>query len=231
MASTARRRRRSWKKTLLWVIGGAIVLFVVIQFVPYGRTSHTNPPATNPFQWSDPQAKALATKACYDCHSNKTDWWWATNIAPFSWLVQHDVDTARGIANFSEYAGLPSTEEFNHAVNDNMPPLQYTLMHPSAKLTDAEKLALVDGYQSAFAANSGGASGGQSSTPTTAPMAAGTADGASLVQSRCGACHGAPTSYHAGSTAEAQALIENMIQQGASVSPAEEQALIAYFTR
>jgi hypothetical protein len=31
--------------------------------------------------------------------------------------------------------------------------------------------------------------------------------------------------------AEAQALIENMIQQGASVSASEEQALIAYFTR
>ena len=60
MTSPTRRRRRSWKKTLLWMIGTAIVLFVLIQFVPYGRTSHTNPPATNPFKWSDPQAKALA---------------------------------------------------------------------------------------------------------------------------------------------------------------------------
>jgi len=230
MASTTRRRRRSWKKTLLWVIGAAIALFVFIQFVPYGRTSHTNPPATNPFQWSDPQAKALAKAACYDCHSNQTDWWWATNIAPFSWVVQHDVDQARGIANFSEYAGLPSADQFAHAVTDNMPPIQYTLLHPNAKLSDAEKQALIAGYQNAFAANSGGASGGgQSSTP--APTAADSAGGASLVQSRCGTCHGAPTSYHAGSAAEAQALIENMIQQGASVSPAEEQALIAYFTR
>ena len=80
--------------------------------------------------------------------------------------MQHDVDTARGIANFSEYAGLPSAEEFAHAVTDNMPPLQYTLIHPSAKLTDAEKQTLVDGYQSSFAANNGGTSGGgQSSTP------------------------------------------------------------------
>ena len=217
MANTTRRRGRSWKKTLSWVVGIGVVVVILIQFVPYGRTNHTNPPATNPFKWSDPQAAALAKTACYDCHSNKTDWWWATNIAPMSWLVQKDVDEARGIANFSEYAGVPSAEQFRHAVTDNMPPLQYRLIHPDARLSDAEKQTLIAGYESSFAANRGTSGGGQSSTPATGPTAADAAEGASLVQSRCSTCHQPPTSYHAGSEAEAQALIENMIQRGATV--------------
>jgi hypothetical protein len=69
---------RSWKKILLWVIGIGVVVFLLIQLVPYGRSSHTNPPATSPFQWADPQAEAIAKSSCYDCHSNETEWWWAT---------------------------------------------------------------------------------------------------------------------------------------------------------
>jgi hypothetical protein len=224
--TTTRRRGRSWKKILLWVIGIAVVGFILIQFVPYGRTSHTNPPATNPFKWADPQAGALAKAACYDCHSNKTEWWWATNIAPMSWLVQHDVDDARGNLNFSEWAGFPSAAQFSDAVTGNMPPLQYTLIHPSAKLSDAQKQTLIDGYSSSIAANGGGSSSGQAPSSTSA-----TADATAIVSDRCGTCHQAPVTYHAGSAAEAQALIDNMVQQGATVTPQEEQALIAYFTR
>ena len=111
MASTTSARRRSWKKTLLWVIGIAVVVFILIQFVPYGRSSHTNPPASNPFKWTDPQAEAIAKKSCYDCHSNETKWWWATNIAPFSWLVQRDVDGGRARLNFSEWTRQPGCGE------------------------------------------------------------------------------------------------------------------------
>ena len=86
MASTARRPGRSWKWIVLWAIV-AFGVFGLIQPVPYGRQP-LQPAASNPFQWTDPQAEALAKKSCYDCHSNETNWWWATSIAPFSWLVQ-----------------------------------------------------------------------------------------------------------------------------------------------
>ena len=151
-------RERSWTKILLWVIGIAVVLFIVIQFIPYGRSSHSNPAVTNPFPWTDPQAEAIARQSCYDCHSNETDWWWATNIAPFSWLVQRDVDGGRSHLNFSEWDGQPSAADIQEAVNGEMPPFQYTLIHPSAKLTDAEKQTLVQGYQAGVAA-AGGSSG------------------------------------------------------------------------
>ena len=40
----AGKRRRSWKKIALWVIGVLVIIFAVIQAIPYGRTGHTNPP-------------------------------------------------------------------------------------------------------------------------------------------------------------------------------------------
>ena len=174
MAKTAKRGARSWKRILLWVIGIAVVLFIVIQFVPYGRSSHSNPTATNPFKWTDPQAEAIAKTSCYDCHSNETKWWWATNIAPFSWLVQSDVDGGRARLNFSEFDGLPPAEELQGVVQEGeMPPFQYTIIHPGAKLTDAQKQTLIKGYAAGLAA-SGASSGGQpepqsSATPTSTP--------------------------------------------------------------
>jgi hypothetical protein len=222
MASTAGRPRRSWTRILLWAIGIAIVVFLLIQLVPYGRSSHTNPPASNPFPWTDPQAEAIARESCYDCHSNETEWWWATNVAPFSWLVQRDVDGGRGEFNFSEWDGQPSPEEISEAIDGKMPPFQYTLIHPDAKLTDAEKQTLVRGYAAGIAASSGASGGGSASSQAVA-----------VVGRRCGSCHEADRalSYRAGEAAEAQALIDDMIQRGAQVTPQEQQALVQYFTQ
>ncbi len=234
MASTAGRPGRSWKRILLWAIGIAAVVFVLIQLVPYGRSSHSNPPATNPFQWTDPQAEAVARESCYDCHSNETEWWWATNIAPFSWLVQRDVDEGRSQLNFSDWTGQPSAGEVEGVVSEGeMPPIQYTLIHPGAKLTDAEKQTLVQGYAAGIAASGGGSSGGQPEATPSATPSSGAGGAVAIIDQRCSACHPADRalSFRAGSTAEAQALIDNMIQRGAQVTPEEQQALIQYFTQ
>ena len=145
------KRRRSRKRIALWVIGILVLVFAVMQAVPYGR-DHTNPPATNPFVWTDPQAETIARNSCYDCHSNDTDWWWATNIAPFSWLVQADVEGGRRHLNFSEYGGGPDAEEFQEALGEGMPPIQYVIIHWGARLNDTEKQILTQGYKDGMAA-------------------------------------------------------------------------------
>jgi len=235
MAGSNRRQGRSWKKILLWAIGIAAAVFLLIQLVPYGRSSHSNPPATNPFQWTDPQAEAIARESCYDCHSNETEWWWATNIAPFSWLVQRDVDGGREHLNFSDWNGQPSAEEVQGVVNEGeMPPAQYTLIHPGAKLTDAEKQTLVRGYAAGIAASSGSSTGGQpEATPSATPTSGAGGDAVAIIDQRCRTCHPADRalSFRAGSAAEAQALIDDMIRRGAQVTPQEQQVLVPYFTQ
>jgi hypothetical protein len=231
MASTT-RPRRSWKKLLLWVIGIAVVVFILIQFVPYGRSSHSNPAATNPFKWTDPQAEAIARTSCYDCHSNETKWWWATNIAPFSWLVQHDVDGGRSHLNFSDWNNMPAAA-IQQAVNGEMPPFQYTLIHPGAKLTDAEKQTLVQGYEAGVAASSGQAQSAPTPTATATPTSGATSDAVAIINQSCSSCHPADPalSYRTGDTAQAQALIDDMIQRGAQLSAGEQKALVTYFTQ
>ena len=48
-------------------------------------------------------ARRLRENACLACHSNLTDWPWYTNVAPVSWLTQHDVEDGRAKLNFSEW--------------------------------------------------------------------------------------------------------------------------------
>jgi hypothetical protein len=128
---------------ILVIIG--LVLFALIQLIPYGR-NHTNPAVVQEPNW-DAQTRAIAQKACFDCHSNQTVWPWYSNVAPISWLLYHDVQEGRSHMNFSDWGrmGLSASKIESMIQSGEMPPIQYKLMHPSAKLSDAEKQALVQG--------------------------------------------------------------------------------------
>ncbi|VAW08163.1 hypothetical protein MNBD_ACTINO01-854, partial [hydrothermal vent metagenome] len=77
-----------------WVRRGLILLVgvvIAIQLVPYGR-DHDNPPVLAEPAWDSTTTQDLARRACFDCHSNETEWRWYTNIAPISWFIQNEVD-------------------------------------------------------------------------------------------------------------------------------------------
>lgn len=75
-------------------------------------------------------------------------------MAPASWLVQKDVDEGRGILNFSEWDKPQEGREAAEVVREGeMPPSQYTLLHPRAKMSDAEKEALARGLDATLAAS------------------------------------------------------------------------------
>lgn len=133
-------------KKILFIGVILVVGFVVIQFVPYGR-DHTNPAVGNEPNWSNPQMAELVGRACGDCHSNKTVWPWYANVAPVSWLVQHDVEEGRMALNFSDWghsAEMEESEELVEVIEEGeMPPAFYLLLHPNAKLTASEKKQLI----------------------------------------------------------------------------------------
>ena len=87
------------------------------------------------------------------------------------------------------------------------------------------------GAGSESSSGSSSSSGGSSSSATSSSASSSSAT--AIIDARCGSCHSAAPAqqFHASSASEAQALIDQMIQQGAQVSPAEEQALIKYYTR
>ena len=141
MGAVARRLPRWMRRTLV----GAIVLLAAIQLVPYGR-DHTNPPVTQAAAFGPGAGLQLARGACFDCHSNETEWPWYTNVAPVSWLVQRDVDDGRATLNFSEWDRPQSqVDELLEVIEEaSMPPRTYTVTHPAARLSDAERAALIE---------------------------------------------------------------------------------------
>lgn len=122
------------------VLGGLAVL-LAMQLVPYGW-GKPNPPVVAEPAWPSARAEELARAACYDCHSNETDWPVYSYVAPMSWLVRRDVESGRDELNFSEWDG-DGDDAAEAVAEGSMPPAQYTLLHPAARLDDAERQELV----------------------------------------------------------------------------------------
>jgi hypothetical protein len=140
-------------RILKWIAIALIVVFVGIQFV---RPTRTNPPVDESQTLSartqmTPEVTAILDRSCRDCHSNKTDWPWYSNVAPVSWWLTDHVDTGRKELNFSEWGRLAhdrqdkKLREICDEVSDGMMPLSsYLPMHPQARLSEQDKKTLCD---------------------------------------------------------------------------------------
>jgi hypothetical protein len=132
------------KGTILVVV----VLLVAAQFV---RPEKTNPPIQEEHRLEthvqlSPEISSLLNRACFDCHSNRTEWPWYSNIAPVSWFVIDHVNHGRRHLNFSEW-GKYQKHERDELLGSiakmvrmgEMPLDSYNLLHPEARLTGAER--------------------------------------------------------------------------------------------
>lgn len=130
------------------VLAISAALLLAAQLVPL-RVS--NPPVVQPPTWDEATAD-LARKACFDCHSNEVQVPWYGHVAPVSWVVRHHVEEGRHELNFSEmHREQEEAHEAAEAVRDGeMPPAYYTLMHPEARLSDADRAALAEGLAAAL---------------------------------------------------------------------------------
>jgi hypothetical protein len=138
------------KRKLKWIFGALVVVFGLIQLTNPART---NPPVVNDLSATNappPEITALLHAACYDCHSHETKWPLYSRIAPSSWLVVSDVNEGRRHLDFSSWptdtaAVAKKLERINEVLDyREMPPKKYTLLHPEARLTDAQRKQLMD---------------------------------------------------------------------------------------
>lgn len=142
-------------KLVLGLVGAALLLFVLIQLVPYGR-DHSNPPVTAEPNWDSARTRALFMQTCGDCHSNETIWPWYSNVAPVSWLVQRDVNEGREKFNVSEWNRPQEGDEAAEAFQEGeMPPAQYLPTHPEARLQGADRSDLLNGLIATFGSEGG----------------------------------------------------------------------------
>jgi mono/diheme cytochrome c family protein len=125
-----------------------VVALLAIQLVPYGR-DHVNPPVVAEPAWDSPETRALARQACFDCHSNETEWPAYSRVAPVSWLVQRDVVNGRAALNFSEWQRpQEEAQEAAEAVLEGEMPMPiYQLVHAHARLSAGERQRLAQGLE------------------------------------------------------------------------------------
>jgi hypothetical protein len=123
-----------------------VAVLVIIQFKPVKRD---NPPIQNEIGAS-PEIMAILDRACYDCHSNETEWPWYSHVAPISWFVTDHVAEAREHLNFSEWPEFDMEEqehlfeEMEEEVEDEEMPLKsYLMLHREARLTPDDREVLL----------------------------------------------------------------------------------------
>lgn len=144
------------------VVGVIMACFLGMQAIPVQRD---NPPVLKEPTWDSPQTRALAQRACFDCHSNETKWPWYAYVAPVSWTVTTNVQAGRASLNFSEWGvprhsseggvfqmeggeggeGVEPSEVSQTILEGRMPPPDYVAQHPEAQLTSDEKKQLATG--------------------------------------------------------------------------------------
>lgn len=133
-----------------------VFLFLVIQSIRIDKTTEPVNPTTDFIALTSANAEIANTLkiACYDCHSSQPTYPWYTNIAPVSWWIKHHINEGSQHLNFSIW-GTYSDKRKNHKLEEciemieegEMPISSYTLMHGEAKLTDAQKLQLVEFFK------------------------------------------------------------------------------------
>lgn len=104
--------------------------------------TETNPPE---------EVQIVLKQSCYDCHTNNTLYPWYNNIAPVSyWLADH-IDHGKGEMNLSDWANYSiekkahKLEEVAQVLEENEMPLEeYTWTHEEARLTDAQRKAVIE---------------------------------------------------------------------------------------
>ena len=167
---SAKEKRRLMRRSLVLSALGAFALGgVAVQFVPVKGIGQN--PSERYAVKAPPEVEAILRRSCYDCHTNETAWPWYARIAPASWLVARDVKKGRARFNMSEWSDddreamqVDLENSWDQVQAGHMPPWFYLPMHPTAYLSDKEKLTLKGWFLSHKDPK-----GGQAAVTTTKP--------------------------------------------------------------
>ena len=129
-----------------------LVVLVVIQFIRPEKNSATAVSENDitAYYTVPENVQSILKKACYDCHSNNTEYPWYANIQPIGWWLQDHINEGKEELNFSEFGTYSAKkaahkmEEVGEMVGEGEMPLEsYTLIHKDAVLTHEEAETLI----------------------------------------------------------------------------------------
>lgn len=144
--------RRIIKKILLAIL----VIFIAIQFIRPDRNKSDQVESTDISKLVNipDSVQAVLKNACYDCHSNNTEYPWYVNIQPLGWLMANHIKQGKAMLNFSEFDNYSPRKQLSkltgiaNSIRDNIMPISsYKWMHKNARLSDDEKALITDWVQ------------------------------------------------------------------------------------
>lgn len=140
------------KKKLYFSLAILLVILVVIQLIPSKLPENSVPLQENAqVQNASNEVMTILKTSCFDCHSNQTVYRWYAHVTPVSLLIARDVSKGREALNFSEWNTYNKRKLIRklgdikeQITRKEMPMKIYTLMHPDAKLNQAQMLLITD---------------------------------------------------------------------------------------
>jgi len=129
------------------------IVFIAIQFIqPARNRSRQVLPTDFEKVFVVPvNVESILQNACYDCHSNNTNYPWYSYIQPVAWIQQSHINNGKSKLNFSDFGSYSARRQIsklngiaNQIKDDAMPISSYKLMHKSASLTQADKVLVMD---------------------------------------------------------------------------------------
>jgi len=140
-------------KKILLAIG---IVFIAIQFIHPAHNKSSEVLATDiskTVSISD-SVQAVLKNACYDCHSNNTNYPWYSNVQPMGWLMAKHIRKGKEALNLSEFGSYSSRKQIsklngiaNSIKDDIMPLSSYKLMHKNAQFSANEKTLVINWAQ------------------------------------------------------------------------------------
>ncbi len=135
-------------------IGLAVLIVITgIQFIQPARNENGQvlPTDISKTIFIPGNVKSLLQTACYDCHSNNTNYPWYARIQPLGWLLANHIKNGKAELNFNEFGGYPARRQqsklksiASQVKDDEMPLASYTMLHKNARLTKDQKALIVD---------------------------------------------------------------------------------------
>jgi hypothetical protein len=135
---------RPWKIAGL----GLLAVLIIMQFFqPEPNYAPLNPEQDMLSLVSPGEDIALLVReACYDCHSNQTDYPWYSRVAPVSWYLDKHIRDGQAELNFSAYGALDKADKIGMFADfcdvldaGTMPLRTYMMLHSNARLSEEDR--------------------------------------------------------------------------------------------
>ncbi len=139
---------------------GLIILAVIIaiQFIQPARNESRQvlPTDISKTVFVPGNVRIILQTACYDCHSNHTNYPWYTYVQPVGWILSNHIKDGKRELNFSDFGSYSERRQeskfksiASEVHDEEMPLYSYKIIHKNARLSTEEKELIIDWAQDA----------------------------------------------------------------------------------